>query len=344
MSNTTEWKGASDRSRKEQFERALDVAGAGQVLLQTFINRTVQQIHLRQLGVSATLPRKPGSGDGAYISRREPGGAAEWVDDTDTPVVKQGTYPNGADTEHGGSVRFTYKTLITRGQVTRFLQARGRSYGDILAEEMEGRVGDFGETLENGLVQGQVSSNPKQFDGLMEIVTQTSTQVIPAHPEGSPAATAALTLDRLDEAIDAVKGSGNRTNLVIYASYKGRRLLNALLQAQQQFNDIVEIGAGFRVRSYDGIPIVTCTEIPDDSLYDETTQTYTDFTGETTNPSTSIFVVNTQYTYIEELTSLTIMPLAKRSSQFDEFDVYWDGTLVPANQLGQSVLAGIALS
>ena len=59
---TANWIGASDPSRREAFERALDVAGAGTVLLQTFINRTVQQIHLRELGASAVLPRKPGMG------------------------------------------------------------------------------------------------------------------------------------------------------------------------------------------------------------------------------------------------------------------------------------------
>lgn len=349
MSNTAAWAGASDATRKEAFQRALDVAGAGSVLLQTFINRVVQQIHLRQLGVSATLPRRPGQGNGAYIVRRVPGGDASWVDDTDTPAVVQGTYPNGTGTEKGGSVFFPYKTLLTRGQVTRFLQAIGRSYGDSLATEISGRVGDFGETFENGLVQGQVSGDPKQFDGLLELVSGVATQVIPAHPAGSPAATSPLTIDRLDEAIDAVKGSAARQDLVIYASYKGRRLLNSLLQSQQQFNDMVEIDAGFRVRSYDGIPIVTCTEIPDDSLFNPAgsppgTPFLTAFTGEVANPSTSIIVVNTRYTWIEELTPMTVMPLAKSSSQFDEFDIFWDGVLVTANQLGQSLLLGIAVS
>ena len=41
---TANWIGASDPSRREAFERALDVAGAGTVLLQTFINRTVQTL------------------------------------------------------------------------------------------------------------------------------------------------------------------------------------------------------------------------------------------------------------------------------------------------------------
>lgn len=342
MSNTAAWAGKPDASRKEEFQRALNVSGAGEVLLQTFINRVVQQIHLRQLGVSATLPRRPGQGDGAYIVRRTPGSDAAWVSDTDSATEATGTYANATGTEHGGSIRFPYKTLLTRGKVTRFMQAIGRSYGDVLAQELEGRVGDFGETFENGLVQGDATTTPKQIDGLLLLIAGTASQIVPAHG-GTAAPTAALTLEKLDEAIDVVKGSAARQDLVIYASYKGRRLLNALLQSQQQFNDMVNIDAGFRVRSYDGIPIVTCTEIPDDSLYNHTSPGFSALTGETTNPSTTIIIVNTRYTWIEELTPLTVMPLSKNSSQYDEFDIFWDGVLVTANQLGQSVLAGIAV-
>ena len=113
----------------------------------------------------------------------------------------------------------------------------------------------------------------------------------------------------------------------------------------------IEIDAGCRVRSYDGIPIVTCTEIPDDSLFDPAgappgTPFYTNITGNATpaTQSTTIIVVNTRYTWIEELTPMTVMPLAKRSSQFDEFDIFWDGVLVTANTLGQSLLAGIQVN
>ena len=147
----------------------------------------------------------------------------------------------------------------------------------------------------------------------------------------------ALTLDKLDETIDAVKGSGNRSDLVILASRKGRRLLNAQLQAQQQFNDMVEIAAGFRVRTYDGIPLITTTGMPDVLTFNGTKVTA--YSGSVT---TAIIVVNTRYCYIAELTPLTVMPLAKSSGQFDAFDIFWDGALTLANTLGAAILVGIA--
>jgi hypothetical protein len=328
MNASPSWLGPVDPGRREAFQRALDVAGAGSVLLQTFIDPVVQQLHLRELGASAVIPREPGQGNAAYLNRRTPGTDAQWLNDTTEPTTAEGTY---------AQVSFTYKTLITRGTVTRKLQATGRSYGDVLAGEISGRTGDFSETFENGLVQGDTAAVATQFDGLITLTQATASQIV---LQTTAAAGDALTLEKLDETIDVVKGSAARSDLVILASFKGRRLLNAALQAQQQFNDMVEIGAGFRVRTYDGIPIVTSTEVPDDSTFDGAT--ITAMTGEVANPTTCLIVVNTRYVSIHELTSLTVMPLAKRSSQFDEFDLFWDGALVLKNTQGTAILVGIS--
>lgn len=325
MNARPEWLGAVDPSRREAFERALTVAGAGSVLLQTYINRTVQQIHLRELGASAVLPRKPGQGNAAYINRRAPGAGGDWVADTAPITEAVGSYTQAS---------FPYKTLAIRGQVTRKLQATGRSYGDVLAGEIAGRAGDFSETFEQGLIRGDIALDADQFDGLITLIQATASQIV---LQTTAVAGDALTLEKLDETIDVVKGSSARNDCVILASFKGRRLLNTALQAQQQFNDIVEVGAGFRVRTYDGIPIVTTTALPDILTFNGTKVTA--YTGGAT---TAILVVNTRYGWIEELTPMTVMPLAKVDSQYDQFDIFTDAAFVLANQRGASILAGIA--
>lgn len=326
MNARTEWLGIGAEKR-EAFQRALNVAGAGSVLLQTYINRTVQQIHLRELGVAATLPRRPGSGNGAFINRRTPGAAAGWVADTDAVAEATGTYAQAS---------FLYRTLATRGRVTRGLQAKGRSYGDILAGEIAGRVGDWSETYEEALVIGDTALNANQFNGLITLTQITASQIV---LQTTNIAGDVLTLEKLDEAIDKVKGASIRSDLVIYASFKGRRLLNGLLQAQQQFNDMTEIGAGFRVRTYDGIPLITTTEMPDVLTFNGAKVTA--YTGGAT---TAIVVVNTRYVQIEELTPLTVMPLAKTDSQFDEFDLFADSVVCNDNTLGSAILVGIDAS
>ena len=321
------WLGAVDPARRQAFERALNVAGAGSVLLQTFINRTVQQLHLRELGAAAVLDRRPGQGNAAYINRRTPGAGADWVADTAAVTEATGTYAQAS---------FAYKTLATRGRVTRFLQATGRSYGDILAGEITGKAGDWSETYENGVIQGDVGADADQFDGLFTLIGSVASQVV---AQTSAAAGDALTLEKLDEAIDVVKGAASRSDLVILASFAGRRLLNAALQAQQQFNDMVEIAAGFRVRTYDGIPLVTSTEIPDVMTWSGTA--ITAFTGAAT---TALIIINKRYVWLEELTPMTVMPLANTDSQFDNFDIFSDSTLVLGNTLGAAILGGIAVT
>lgn len=327
MVANSNWLGPAGPERREAFERALTTAGAGSVLLQTFINRVVQQIHLRELGASAVLPRRPGSGNAAYINRRTPGADAEWVDDTDSATEIEGSY---------AQVSFPYQTLLTRGKVTRFLQATGRSYGDILAGEISGRAGDFGQTFEAGLITGDTGADPKQFDGLLTLVGAVASQVI---AQSTAVAGDVLTLDKLDEAIDVVKGSAARSDLVILASFKGRRLLNTALQAQQQFNDLTEIAAGFRVRTYDGIPIVTTTAMPDVLTWSGSA--ITSFSGAAT---TALLIVNTRYVWIEELTPMTVAPLANESTQYDLFEIYCDAALAYSNTLGAAILAGIDAS
>jgi hypothetical protein len=67
------------------------------------------------------------------------------------------------------------------------------------------------------------------------------------------ASAAALTLAKIDEAIDLAQGDVD----LIVTSRQVRRKINSLLQAQQRFNDTTEVAAGFRVPTYDGLPIVT---------------------------------------------------------------------------------------
>ena len=133
--NGPTWLGTADPAKREAFERAINVSTAGSVLMQTFINRVVQMLTLREFGLQAVLDRKPGSGDKAYINRRSAGttGAA-WVADTTSLTEETGSY---------AQTSFSYATLATRGKVTRKLQAIGRSYGDALAQEMTGKAEDF---------------------------------------------------------------------------------------------------------------------------------------------------------------------------------------------------------
>jgi hypothetical protein len=321
---------------RQAFERAtqINVTSDGTTLLQKFINRTVQQLTLREFGLQAVLDRRRGTGNAEYINQRTAGACGgAWVLDTTASSAydEVGEY---------AQISFDYKTLVTQGNVTRKIQATGRSYTDILALEMAMKAEDFANAMEKALVLGQgnaaASANIDTTQAINGFMTQIqNAQLINNNTGATPAA---LNLSNLDRAIDAVKGSGRRSDLVICGSLKGLRSINGALQATQQFVNETEIAAGFRVRTYDGIPIVGSTAIPDTIALNPAgslIQSYTSGTG------TSILVLNKRYAYISELTPMTVMPLAKTESQFDKFDMFWDGALCISNTFGASMLTNV---
>jgi hypothetical protein len=317
---------ALDGNRRQAFQRAINVAGAGSVLLQTQINKVVQQLTLREFGAQAVLDRRPGSGDKAYINRRSAGATGgSWVADTDGVTEETGGY---------AQTSFAYRTLATRGRVTRKIQSTGRTYGDLLAQEMTAKAEDFANALENALIIGDNSLNGNQPDGFIKLIGGASGQVV---ANASATTGGALSLAKLDEAIDLVKGSANRADLAIIGSFSGMRKLNAALQAQQQFVNQTEIAGGFRVRTYDGIPMIVSTEMPNTLAWSGSA--VTTYGGGAT---TALLVVNKRYCWMEELNPVTVMPLAKTDSQFDQFDMFWDGALVFSNTKGAAMLGGIS--
>jgi hypothetical protein len=342
---SSQWNNLTE-TKREAFERSMNAgsAAAGAVLLQTYINRVVQQLTVRELGALAVLPKKQGQGDKEYINVRTAleydsttasSSGGEWVDDTDSVSVSTGTYAQKS---------FEYKTMVTRGKVTRFLQARGRNYGDLLAESLKSKADDFANALEYGLINGDQGAVAKQCNGLMTLLNGLLdvNRFFPMRDTSGAATNVPqdLTLAKLDEAIDAVKGAASKQNIVILCSKAGSRQLNALLQVDQQFSDIVEIDAGFRVRSYDGIPIVQSSNVLDTYAISATDV----LTSYSSGTSTAFVILNLDYVYVAELTPTTVMPLAKDSSQFDSYDIFWDGAPVVSNIYGASVVTQVSVA
>ena len=329
--NNPEWANM-DAQRQQAFQRAISVATAGTNLVQSYVNKIIQQLSIREFGALGTLDRRPGSGAQAIVNRRTSSvmtPANVWVADTAALTETTGTYAQN---------QWTYRTLATRGRVTRKIRATGRTYLDVLAEEMTHKLDDMNNSLESALFIGDSNPVANQIDGMLTQINAVAGQVV---ANTTAAAGDSLTLAKLDEAIDSVKGAGARSDLVIYGSFAGMRKLNAALQAQQQFMNETEIAAGFRVRTYDGIPMVVSTGMPDDLTWSGSAVTA--LSGETANPTTALAVVNKRYLWVEELTPMTMMPLARDDSQFEQFDLFWDGACVLGNTLGASILGGINL-
>ncbi len=273
--------------------------------------------------VRQSIDRRPGSGEGFLVRKRTPGlTAATDVNDTDTFVEETGAYTE---------VFSPYKTVGTQGKVSRRVQKTGRSVADLLREEMESKSREVRDAEETRIFFGNHPvANTKQWQGLAKVMDDNQGQIVALTASGLGAD---ITLEKLDEAIDLNIGNPG----LIVTSRAGRRKINASLQAQQRFIDRTEIAGGFRVTTYNDIPVVPSTNIPD-TLQVDSAGAITSLTGGST---TAIFIIDLQDVFMSVLTELTMMPLARTSSQFETFDIFMDETLVVRDNRHVSMLSAL---
>lgn len=340
MGFNSNWLGNSDAATRQRLERSLNTGteAAGNLLMQQFINRTVQLLTLREFGLQAVLDRRPGSGNAVYINQRASGAfttaGGEWIADTGAVSEEVGTYSQKS---------YAFKTLATRGKITRKLIAQGRTYADVMAIELAAKAEDYANAMENALFLGDMLSaeanRPTGFLSLVGCATGawSTDQVVNNNAAGlTVTENATLNLSQLDEAIDRVKGAGNRSDLAIIGSFAGIRSVNAALQQFQQFVNTVEIAAGFRVRSYDGIPLIVSTSMPNTLTFGADGEI-----SDNSGTGTGLLIVNKRYNYIAELTPTTVLPLARSTSQNEGFDIFSDVTFVNENPKGLAMLTNL---
>jgi len=305
------------------IQKALDISGAGSILMQPVIDRVVAQLVDYRNPLRQNLPRKPGSGNAWILNRRTPAGGtpAKWVVDTEELTEDEGTY---------AQVSFYYKTLAARGRVTRKLQAVGRTYADVLADELEARALEFKNQEDLALTTGATtaSATSREFQGLKFLIPSTQRVVCAASADGGT-----LTLAILDEAIDLCLFDPD----MMIMTKKTRRIINALLQSQQRFVDKIEVKGGFKLLSYNELPIYTSNNMVNTQQVSVLGSVVSELGGATS----SIYIVDTEHTWVGELTPIKVQPLAKTSSQFDKFDIYCDEVLVVRDYRANAKIVGI---
>jgi hypothetical protein len=157
--------------------------------------------------------------------------------------------------------------------VDNFLKATRSNIQDLEAAVIELKTKALRRKFEEIFIYGDSSSNPKEFDGLRTLIdtTSASDQVIAMADTG-----ATLTLAKLDELIDAVKG-GKPDMLLM--SRRSRRKLNALVRATGGMMETERDNWGNFVELWDGIPIGASDWILDTHTLSGSVETAT--TGDT---------------------------------------------------------------
>lgn len=147
-------------------------------------------------------------------------------------------------------VTTTLKIMGGDADVDNFLKATRSNLQDLETAVIELKAKALKDKFEETFIYGDSVSNSKQFDGLRKLINTAaaSSQLIATGAGG-----AALTLDKLDELIDAVKGGKPD---ILLMSRRTRRKLNALVRSANSGMMITDRDSfGNFVQLWDGIPI-----------------------------------------------------------------------------------------
>ncbi len=144
----------------------------------------------------------------------------------------------------------TLKIMGGDADVDNFLKATRSNLQDLEAAVIELKAKALKDKFEETFIYGDSATNSKQYDGLRKLIdtTTASDQVIAMGATG-----ATLTLSKLDELIDAVKGG--KPNILLM-SRRSRRKINALVRASGSGTLVTERDEfGSFIDLWDGIPI-----------------------------------------------------------------------------------------
>jgi len=143
----------------------------------------------------------------------------------------------------------TLKIMGGDADVDNFLKATRSNIQDLEAAVVELKAKALRDKFEETFIYGDSSVNAKQFDGLVKLIDTGTAgdQLIAMSDTG-----ATLTLAKLDELIDAVKGGKPD---VLLMSRRSRRKINALVRAAGGMIETDRDRWGNFVQLWDGIPI-----------------------------------------------------------------------------------------
>ena len=231
--------------------KALSTLNSGAYLIPEVVEPAIRDYIQREPRLLNLVNRIPWATNTYFVRKRIALPTVTWSPDgAALPAAQNSVYA-----KVGKSVKYVY----ARGEVTGPERKAAGTLVDAMALEIEGHSRALAMDLSNKIATGTGGSN--EIEGILHQISDAGNSLNALDPNdtqgygggvfdetGNP-----LTLAMLDEAIDASYGEAD----MIVTSRAARRKINSLLQAQQSFTSGIEVAAGFRVLTYDGLPIVT---------------------------------------------------------------------------------------
>ncbi|MGH9173949.1 MAG: major capsid protein [Vicinamibacterales bacterium] len=205
--------------------------------------RGVIETIVSESSVLQMLPFEDVTGTAITYNRENAAPTVDWYDVGDTWTESTPTFTQ---------VTASLKILGGDADVDNFLAQTYRDPNDIEAETIALKAKAVAYEFSQTFYDGDDAVTPKQFDGLVNLVT--AGQTIEMAING-----AALTLDKLDELIDLVKPG--RPDALMMAK-RTRRKLSSLRRASGNLLETDVDMFGRRALFYDGIPILVDDFLP----------------------------------------------------------------------------------
>jgi hypothetical protein len=223
---------------------ALTLAEAAKLSNDVLLEGVVETI-VKDSPILRRLPLVEIVGNGLTYNREATAAGAGFFDVGDTWTESTPTF-----TQHTA----TLKIMGGDADIDNFLIATRSNIQDLEAAVIELKAKAVQQLFEQTFITGDEGTDPKQFDGLDELVD-------PGQSLSMGVNGGSLTLDKLDELIDSVKGGKPD---ILLMSRRSRRSLNKLARTSGTFLEADRDEFGQMLQFYDGIPIGVSDYIADD--------------------------------------------------------------------------------
>jgi hypothetical protein len=223
---------------------ALTLAEAAKLSNDVLLTGVVETI-IKDSPVLQRLPFIEIVGNGLTYNREATAPTAEFFDVGDTWSESTPTFTQQT---------VSLKIMGGDADIDNYLIATRSNVQDVETAVVQLKAKAVQQLYEQTFVAGDEGSEPKEFDGLDELVDPA--QIVSMGDNGDP-----LTLDKVDELIDAVKGGKPD---ILLMSRRSRRSLNKLARTSGSFLEAERDEFGQMLQFYDGIPIGVSDYIADD--------------------------------------------------------------------------------
>ena len=218
---------------------ALTLSEAGKLSNDVLLQGVIETI-VKESPVLQKLPFMEINGNGLTYNQENTLPSVDFYDVGDTWTESTPTFTQ---------VTAQLKIMGGDADVDNFLKATRSNIQDLEAEVIELKAKALRHKFEETFIYGDSSLNSRQFNGLRRLINTAtaSSQVIPAGATG-----ATLTLNMLDQLIDAVKGG---IPDLLLMSRRSRRKINALVRASGGMMETNRDNWGNFIQLWNGIPI-----------------------------------------------------------------------------------------